>query len=193
MKTRWLVVLFAGFLSNLALAEEKLPPPDPTPPLQPAEQILPAPIVTACPEAMPAICGRGPAPMPPAPCITKRTIVEDQSVITLPVQTVRAVPVGRETQVDMVVDYRDEKRTVTVMELQPRKVERQITVYTPEAVNKVDPCTGHCTTEYIQVPSVKTIILEEFCTVPVEKTVIVRVPVVKAVNTEIEVRRLVRV
>src|SRR5205823_11301518 len=87
-------------------------------------------------------------------------------------------------------EYREERRTVADVELRPRVVEQQVTCFTTRLVEEIDPCTRKACTVRKQVPEVKTVKVTRYEAVPVERVVVVRVPVLKEVPREVAVRRL---
>jgi hypothetical protein len=116
-------------------------------------------------------------------------LVEEQCATTLPRLTPREVEVGR-AQACLEVDFRAEKRTVTVLEIKKRVVEQEVTCLTTEPVKSCDPCTGQPCIVYQQVPVVKKVPITVSECVPVPREVVVQVPVVKP-GKELVVKKLV--
>src|SRR6516162_2887849 len=86
---------------------------------------------------------------------------------------------------------RQEATTLPDLELRPRVVEQCVTCYTTRPVKEVDPCTGKECIVHKPVPEVKTVKVTVYDCVPVERIVVVRVPVVKENPAELVVKRLV--
>jgi hypothetical protein len=160
------------------------PPPPPIPKVEPgperlpppAETLPPAPVPVPAPETAPLLAPPGPSCGPtisaPVP-----TLIEDQVETTMPQLRLREQVIGSIAALD--VDYRDEKRTVTVLVPKEREVVQDIVATELKPVTVTDPCTGKCHTEYEPcqvINQIKTIVVE---TVPETREVVVRVPVLK--------------
>jgi hypothetical protein len=115
-------------------------------------------------------------------------LVERQSATTLPKIDVREVEVCRERPIDL--EWKEEKRVITVLSVKPRQCEELVTCMTSHPETTVDPCTGQCCTVYKQVPVTKKVTITVYDTVPEQKTVIVRVPCLKP-GKEMVVKKLV--
>jgi hypothetical protein len=88
-----------------------------------------------------------------------------------------------------VIDYVEQRQTVSAVEMKPHTVEQEVTCMTSQPVTTADSCGKPCTT-YQQVPVVKKVTITVFEPVTVQKEVIVRVPVLKP-GKDLIVRRLV--
>jgi hypothetical protein len=135
-----------------------------------------------------------PSPAPcPAPVLEKTislprtTLVEQQEATTLPKWVLRDVVVGC-GQEGPALDFREERHLVTEMTLKPRQVEQQVTCMESKPVTTTD-CQGHCHTEYHPCPVVKAVKVTVYDTVPVQREVVVRVPVLKP-GRELVVKKL---
>jgi hypothetical protein len=91
----------------------------------------------------------------------------------------------------MEVTYVEEKRTITEMKAVARVVEQQVCVTKMVPETTVDPHTGKPCTIYTKVPEVKTVKVTVYDLVPEERVVIVRMPCLKPVDVEVEIRKLV--
>jgi hypothetical protein len=174
--SRWIpACLTAGLLLAPAVrAEEPVGPPKDLPP---ATSEAPPPL-----EA-PVGCEAGRTISLPS-----YTLQEVQSATTLPRMKLRDEIVGVQCG-GPVLDYIEQRQTITVIELTPRQTTQQVTCMTSEPVTTVDEC-GKCCTVYQQVPSVKDVTITVFEPKSVQKDVIVRVPVLKP-GKDLQVRRLV--
>jgi hypothetical protein len=114
--------------------------------------------------------------------------MEEQAAVTIPRLTLRDEDIGRAG--DVVVDYREERRTVIEMQLKPRTVEQLMTTTELQPCTKVDPATGHACTVYEMVPTTKTVTATVYDYVPVSREVVVRIPYLKPAG-ELIVRHLV--
>ncbi len=168
--------VFVCFCS-LSLAQEPVPMPKPEP--------LPNP----APAALPPPCAGG-GQTEKTICLPKVLLVEEQQAITVPVMRLREQAVGRDVIHKMEVTYVEEKHTITEMKTVPRIVEQQVCVTKMVPQASVD-CTGKPCTIYTKVPEVKTVKITVFDVVPVQREVIVRMPCLKPVDVEVEVRKLV--
>ncbi|MBL8795969.1 MAG: hypothetical protein JNM56_18855 [Planctomycetia bacterium] len=156
-------------------------------------------------------CGPGPAPhcccQPAPPCLapvttccdprccdkvvdsTSITLYERQEATVLPELNIREV-VTRAPTTKFDVDYKEEKRCVIIMVPKARDVQRLVKSihWIPET--SVDPCTGCCCTTYKPVENCKVETIQIFEPVPEQREVTVRVPVLKAVPSEVAVTHL---
>jgi hypothetical protein len=122
-------------------------------------------------------------------CLPRSTLIEQQEATTLPKLTLREVEAGRALECPA-LDFREERHTVTEITLKPREVEQQVTCVESKPVTVTDPCTGHCHTEYHQCPVVRTVKVTVYEKVPVQREVLVRVPVLKP-GRELVIKQLV--
>ena len=182
MITRSLPALLAAtlLLAGAAPGQEKLPPPE-----APPQALPPAPVPDG-PACAPDCHG------PPRTVAVPRVhIVERQEATTLPELKLREEVVSRCPATTLEVGFREERRVVPDVELRPRVVEQCVTCYTTRPVKEVDPCTGKECIVHKPVPEVKTVKVTVYDCVPVERIVVVRVPVVKENPAELVVKRLV--
>jgi hypothetical protein len=119
---------------------------------------------------------------------TQVLLVPHEHATTLPDWKLRPVETGRLPE-GPVLDFREEKQVVTELRLQPRQVEEQVVCNESKPVTVTDPCTGCCHTEYRTCPVVKTVKVTVYDTVPVQREVLVRVPVLKP-GGEVVVKQL---
>jgi hypothetical protein len=115
-------------------------------------------------------------------------LVPHDNATTLPDWQLRPVEVGRLPE-GPVLDFREEKQVVCELRLQPRQVEEQVVCNESRPVTVTDPCTGRCHIEYRTCPVVKTVKVTVYETVPVQREVLVRVPVLKP-GGEVVVKQL---
>lgn len=120
---------------------------------------------------------------------TKVLLVEKQETCAKPVLNIREVSMIVPTM-SMAVDYKEEKRCVTVLVAKPREVEQTISSVTCVPETTVDPCTGCSHTTYKQVPFCKTVKVTVYDQVEEKKEVIVKVPVLKPVETQVGIKYL---
>jgi hypothetical protein len=124
-----------------------------------------------------------PLPAEP-PCVEKKychtdvLLVPKEKATTVPDWKLREVEVGR-VITGPALDFVEEKRCVTEMTLKPREVEQVVTVTESRPVTVTDPCTGKCRTEYKPFDVVKTVKVQVYDVVPVQREVVIRVPVLK--------------
>jgi hypothetical protein len=116
-------------------------------------------------------------------------LVPQERATTLPQWTLREVEVGRGPG-GPVLSFHEERRTVTELELRPREVEQQVVCTESKPETVTDPCTGRCHTVYRPCEVVKTVKVKAYDTVPVQREVIVRVPVLKP-GPDVVVKKLV--
>jgi hypothetical protein len=134
-------------------------------------------------------------PPPPAPCgdrtlhHTQVIIVPHEEVTTEPQINIRDV-VTRVPTTSLAIEYREEKRCVTVMVPKPHEIERVVETITCVPETTIDPCTGQCCTTYKNVPETKVVKTQIFVPCPETREVMVRVPVLKPVPIELEVKQL---
>jgi hypothetical protein len=188
--TRWLLpgcLVGCWALSLPAAAEEPARLPDKAPA---ADQDKPAPTPPVEPVPPPT-----PAP-PPPPCgpvidktITRHQVllVEDQNAITVPRLRLREVEIGRDRRC-VELDFREEKRTITEMQLKPRVEEQQVCVTKLVEETVLDDCGKPCK-RMREVPEIQTVKVTKYDVVPVQREVIVRVPVLKP-GAELRVKGL---
>lgn len=122
-------------------------------------------------------------------CTTQVLLVEKQEAAVLPEINIREVAT-RVPITKMTVEYKEEKRCVTVTTAKPREVERVVESVSWVPETTVDPCTGKCCTTYKQVPQCKTVKVTVYDHVCETKEVTVKVPVVKPVCSEVVVKQL---
>ncbi|HVS34555.1 MAG TPA: hypothetical protein VMS17_03170, partial [Gemmataceae bacterium] len=171
---RWIpACLAAGLLLAPAVrADEPVGPPKDLPPT--ATEILP-------PAAAPEACASGRTISQPF-----FILQEIQAATTLPAMRLRDEVVGPQPG-GPVLDYIEQRQTITVIELVAHETTQQVTCMTSQPVTTVDSC-GKCCTVYQQVPTVKDVTIKVFEPKSVQKEVVVRVPVLKP-GPELEVRR----
>jgi hypothetical protein len=121
--------------------------------------------------------------------VSRVHIVERQEATTAPEYKLRD-EVCRTTVPGLEVDYHEERRIVADVELRPHVSEQQVTCYTTRLVEEIDPCTGKACLVHKQVPEVRTVKVTCYETVPVQRIVVVRVPVLKEVPRPVAVHRL---
>jgi hypothetical protein len=114
-------------------------------------------------------------------------LVEEQTLEERPAAALHEV-IARIPTCDLQVDYREEKRTATVMVLKPREEEQPVTVMTLAPETVIDPCTGCAHTEYKQVPVCKTVKVTVYDRVPETRTYTVKVPVLRPVPGEVQIQ-----
>ncbi len=153
---------------------ESLPPPAPVP-LPPPQPLLPPPLP---PDGVPptADCHCPPPLRERVACLTQGLLVPKERAITVPDWKLRDVEVGRLP--DLKLDFVEQKHIVTETKLQEREVEQQVVCQESKPVQVVDPCTGHCRTDWVPCEVVKTVKVKVYEPVCVPQEVIVRVPVV---------------
>lgn len=172
--TRLSVVILALRYAAVALAQEELPQP------RALEPAVAAPADACC-------C----PPVEEKPYHFKKIrLVENQEVKLVPnVAAVEAI--GTIPYCDLAVEYREEKRTVTVMALKPRVEERLVHTMTLVPHKTVDPCTGCTKVEYATCPICKMVKVQVFDQVPEQREITVKVPVLRPVEKELQVRSFV--
>ncbi|MBL8793337.1 MAG: hypothetical protein JNM56_05495 [Planctomycetia bacterium] len=116
-------------------------------------------------------------------------LVEEQELIAVPQLPVRPV-VTRVPIMGVDIEYKEEKRCVTVMVVKPREVETEVTTLATVPETTVDPCTGKLCITYKQIPICKTVKTTVYETVPETREYNVRVPVVKPVERAADVTTL---
>jgi hypothetical protein len=167
-RTRSALAAFLFALApGLAPADEPKPKEPTEPP--PQKEPIPPPKDLTAPAAV-AACGK---PI----CLPKYTLMEVQSATTLPRFQLRDETVGAFH--GTVVDYLEERRTVTELVLKPHTVDQQVTCYEPQPCTTIDPCTGCPKTEYKPAPVTKTVQITVYDAVPTPREVVVRVPYLK--------------
>src|SRR5262249_39701302 len=120
---------------------------------------------------------------------TKVHLVPEQSATTVPHLELSEVATTVPTM-DLKIDFKEEKRTVCVTSLKPREEERVVTSTTMVPEVHVDPCT-HCQTiTYKPVCQTKTVKVTVMDCVEETKEVIVKVPVLTAVESGVVVKQL---
>lgn len=164
-------VAFGAFVLEgpAAPAQEKPPP------------VSEAPAAVAAPAAT---CGPVCAPKPGFKILWVEREVPIQTLH--PREVVNLVPI---TTFEVV--YREDKRSVTEMVLQPREVEKPVTSCTVKPVTVTCPTTGQCSTVMQPCTEVKMVKQIEYVAVPVQKDVIVRVPYLKMVTKEIPQKTII--
>jgi hypothetical protein len=140
------------------------------------------------------VCWAGPhAPASPscAPPVIEKTIPSTQ-VLLVPTEQATTIPDWKLREVELgrlpaapVLNFREQKQKVIVMELREREVEQKVVRYESQVVKVTDPCTGKCRTEYKSCPVVKTEKVKVHEVVPVEREVVVRVPVLEPGGEEV--------
>lgn len=98
--------------------------------------------------------------------------------------------VSREVIDKVEVEYREEIRVVTEMVLQERAEPRDVVTYRTEEITTICPDTGKPVIKLQQVPCVKTVLVKVYDKVPRERLVKVRVPCLKTVPQEVDVKKL---
>src|SRR5262249_37196012 len=137
------------------------------------------------PEKLPPPPEKEPPPAPPPPpCgpVIEKTISIPQ-VILVPEGNataadrlrVREVEIGRD-RVPFVLDFREEKQIITEMQLQPREEVQTICVSKLVTETVLSDCGKPCTVTH-EVPETRTVKVVKYDLVPVQRQVIVRVPV----------------
>lgn len=168
------LMVLAWLHAAAALAQEELPRP------RELEPAVAAPADACC-------C----PPVEEKPYHFKKIrLVEHQEVKLVPnVAAIEAI--GTIPYCDVAVEYRNEKRTVTVMVLKPRVEERLVNTVTLVPHKTVDPCTGCAKVEYAPCPICKMVKVQVFDQVPEQREVTVKVPVLRPVEKELQVRSFV--
>jgi len=174
-----------SLLASLAAAQEKTP------------EALPPPIEKEAPKESPketdAPVGAAPSCAPSIDCclpVHRIQIAEEQQLIALPRFNVRE-EVTKVPFVGVDIEYKEEKRSITVMVPKVRKEERCVSSVSIVPETTIDPCTGCATTTCKEVPITKTVIVETIEVVPETRTYVVRVPVLKPVEKLAVVKRVV--
>src|SRR5262245_61660354 len=172
MFARWIPLALLGVCAGVAGAEELL---SGEPPL--------AQVSASCPAAC------GPAPCDKTVCHKQVLLVPTQEATILPQINIREVAT-RVPATTLAVEFKEEKRCVTVTTAKPREEERVVysTTLIPETT--VDPCTGRCCTTYREVCQSKVVKVQVIDHVCETKEVTVKVPVLKQVPTEYVVKQL---
>lgn len=111
-------------------------------------------------------------------CHTDVLLVPKEKATTAPNWKLRDVEIDR-VRTGPVLDFVEEKRFVIVMNLHSREVEQVVTVTESHPVTVTDPSTGKCRTEYQPREVVKTVKVKVHEVVPVQREVVIRVPVLK--------------
>ena len=181
MPTLVSVALGLLVLAGLAPAQE-------TPRTTPEQEKPRTPEVVAPPTpevAAPAApCGPECAPRPGVKVLWVEREVPIQRLV--PREVITLVPT---TTVE--VAYREEKRVFTEMVLQPREVERPMTVSVIKPVTVTCPTTGQCSTVMQPCTEVKMVKQTEFVAVPVKRELIEKVPFLRTVQAEIPQKTLI--
>jgi hypothetical protein len=120
---------------------------------------------------------------------TQVLLVPAEQAICVPDWKLREVELGRR-HAGPVLDFMDQKQVVTEMKLCEREVEQQVVCMESRPVTVVDPHTGCARTEQTVCPVVRTIKVKVYGVEPVQREVVVRVPVLKPGGEEV-VRGLV--
>lgn len=115
-------------------------------------------------------------------------LVPKQEAVPLPSLKLREVEVG--VLPGMSLDFYEEKRKITELELKECEVEQQIVCRDVKAVTVKDPVTGKCRIDYEPCEVVKTVKVKVYKPVPVCREVVVRVPVLKP-GPPLSVKKLV--
>jgi hypothetical protein len=156
-------------LTLSASAQEGVRPPEPIPPPTVKEGPPPPP-----PDLLPPPCG---PTVDKCLKVPQALIVEDQNAVAIPKLQLRDVELGR-GRYCVELDFRQEKQTITVMELKPR-IEKQsvcVTKLVPQTV--LDECGKPCT-KMCEIPDVQVVDVTKYDVVPVQREVVVTVPVLK--------------
>ena len=95
-----------------------------------------------------------------------------------------------QTAQDLVVEFREEKQTVTEMVLKSRECEQGVIVNTTREVTTADPVTGKPCTHVVCQPESRIVKVLVYDLVPETRDVIVRVPCLKTVDRVVLVKRL---
>jgi hypothetical protein len=115
---------------------------------------------------------------------------EVQKAITVPNLTLRDVVSPPCKRPSIKLDWREEKHPVTEIVMKPHEVEQEVVCTKTEKVTTIDPCTGKPCTVFKEVPYVKKVKITEFEAVPVQRQIVVRIPVLKPVEEEIRIKTL---
>jgi hypothetical protein len=119
---------------------------------------------------------------------TQVLLVPRECATTVPDWKLREVEAGRGPS-GPVLEFEDQRQVVTEMRLESHEVEQQVVCTESRPVTVTDPCTGHCRTTYEPCEVVKTVKVRVYETVPVQREVVVKVPVLRH-GPEVVVRRL---
>jgi hypothetical protein len=114
-------------------------------------------------------------------------LVEEQKLEMVPNATLHEV-IARIPCTDISVDYREEKRTATVLVAKPREEEHIVHTTTQVPVTVIDPCTGCAHHAYKQVPVCRVIKVTVYDQVPETRTYTVKVPVLRPVEKEVQIQ-----
>jgi hypothetical protein len=109
--------------------------------------------------------------------VPQALIVEDQNAVAIPKMALRDVEIGRDRYC-YALDFREEKQMITVMELKPRIEEQTVCVTKLVPQTVLDECGKPCT-KMCEIPDVQVVKVTKYDVVPVQREVIVTVPVLK--------------
>lgn len=146
------------------------------------------------PEVKPKPPTEAPGPVPCGErtvCRQQFYLVEQQQATCLDVLSVREVDAGRRIVKDLEIDWKESKHVGTEIVMKSREVEREVTCWKTEAVQGTDPCTGCPCTTYKKVPVKHKVTITVYEPVCEPREFVVRVPVVKEVEREVQIKKLV--
>jgi hypothetical protein len=145
---------------------------------------LPDPTTKDAPVAAPA-CG----PMiEKTLCLPSVVLVPDENAVAIERLRLREVEVGRDRRC-VELDFREEKRSITVMVLKERIEEQRICTTKLLEEDCLD-CHGKPHKVVKQVPDIQTVKVKKYDVVPEQREVLVRVPVLKP-GIEVRLKQLV--
>jgi hypothetical protein len=160
----------------------------PVPRELPAEQKpRPAPAKPPAPPALPPLADCAPPLVHETLPLPQLLLVPHREATTIPTLTLREVEIGRTREME--IGFREEKQVVTEIQVRPRQEDRLMNYMDMKPVTVTD-CTGHCHTEYHPCPAVKTVKVTVYDTVPVQREVVIKVPVLKP-GRELVVKKMV--
>jgi hypothetical protein len=120
---------------------------------------------------------------------TKVYLVPEECATTVPTVNLRAVATTVPTM-GLKIDFKEEKRTVSVTSLKPREEDRVVTSTTMVPETHIDPCT-HCQTiKYRPVCQTKIVKVTVMDCVQETREVIVRVPILTPVESSVVVNQV---
>ncbi len=121
-------------------------------------------------------------------CVANVLLVPKEKATTVPDWKLREIEINR-VPTGPALEFVEEKRYVTELTLQAREVEQQVVVIDSRPVTVTCPKTGKCYTEYQPYEGVKTVKVKVQEVVPVQREIVLRVPVLKP-GPEAVVKRL---
>ncbi len=185
MSRWWLSGLLSGAVVVCSLSSHADEPRQ----LPPIGEKLPPPKEELLPNLPPAAAAPGCANC--AQTISRQTVtlVPEQTAATREKLALRESVQAQAAQ-GLVVEYREEKQSVTEMVLKPRECEQIVIVNTMREVPTTDPLTGKVCKHYETQPEERVIKVTVFDLVPVTREVIVRIPCLKTVDGVVLVKKL---